>query len=75
MDQPRNYEPYGGFSIVRIILSDALPIECFHPDILQGMQEKEDGLLVLPDKTQKAEKEEKEKQKLAKEKQKQGDGS
>ncbi len=25
-------EPYGGFSIVRIILSDALPASAFHPD-------------------------------------------
>ena len=25
-------EPYGGFSIVKIVLSDALPLAAFHPD-------------------------------------------
>ncbi len=39
MDQPRNYDPYGGFSIVGVILSDALPAACYHPDVLAKIYE------------------------------------
>lgn len=58
MDRPRNYDPYGGFSIVGIVLSDALPAACYHPDILQRMQKEGRGPLVPRDKTQKAEEKE-----------------
>ncbi len=39
MDQPRNYDPYGGFSVVGIVLSDALPEACYHPDVLDKIYE------------------------------------
>lgn len=55
MDRPEKYDPYGGFSIMRIVLSDALSPAAYHPDVLQRMQEGKYGALVPPDKTQKVE--------------------
>lgn len=52
MGRPRNYDPYGGFSIVGIVLSDALPSASYHPDFLRRIQEEKYRPLVQQDKTQ-----------------------
>lgn len=39
MERPKKYEPDGGFSIVRIVLSDALPTAAFDPDFEDRVQE------------------------------------
>lgn len=43
MDQPQKYDPYGGFSIVKIVLSDVLPPAAFHPDFPDFPQARRDG--------------------------------
>ncbi len=54
MNRPRSYDPYGGFSIVGIILSDALPAACYHPDRLERLRAWRDGQ-VTPKQTEKKE--------------------
>ena len=44
-------EPYGGFSIVRIVLSDALPPEAFHPDFPDFDPDDPDRISRLKDKS------------------------
>lgn len=41
-----NVEMSGGFSMVKIVLSDALPAEAFHPDFEQYLRDKRAGLPV-----------------------------
>ncbi len=55
MDQPEKYDPYGGFSIVGIVLSDALPPACYHPDQLERLRAWREGQ-VTPEQTKEKEK-------------------